>query len=96
MEPVTLTVVKRDARRQVKWGYPADLVERRPNGVVLAATWALPACDYGYARFEPGDRFTEHYYADRWFDVLEIAGADGRRKGWYCDIAGTATSRSRR
>ena len=38
-------------------------------------------------RFEPGDRFTEHYYADRWFDVQEVTGGDGRRKGWYCDVA---------
>jgi protein associated with RNAse G/E len=30
---------------------------------------------------------TEHYYSDRWFDVQEVAGVDGRRKGWYCDIA---------
>ncbi|HKT21049.1 MAG TPA: DUF402 domain-containing protein, partial [Nitrososphaerales archaeon] len=43
--------------------------------------------DLGCTRFEPGDRFIEYYYTDRWFDIQEIASADGRRKGWYCDIA---------
>ena len=82
-----MTVIKLDALRRVKLRYPAELVERRPHGVVLTATWALPARDLGCVRFEPGDRFTEHYYADRWFDVQEVTRADGRRKGWYCDIA---------
>lgn len=87
MEPVTLTVFKLDARHRVKLCYPSDLVERRPRGIVLTSAWALPAHDLGCTRFEPGDRFTEHYYTDRWFDVQEVASADGRRKGWYCDIA---------
>ena len=82
-----MTVVKLDARGRVRLSYPAALVARRPRGVVLTAAWALPARDLGCVRFEPGDRFTEHYYADRWFDVQEVASADGRRKGWYCDIA---------
>ena len=82
-----MTVVKLDARRRVKLRYPAALVERRPRGVVLTAAWALPVRDLGCARFEPGDRFTEHYYADRWFDVQEVASADGRRKGSYSDVA---------
>ena len=83
----TMTVVKLDARHRVKLRYPAELVERRPDAVVLTAAWVLPARDLGCVRFEPGDRFTEHYYSDRWFDVQEVTGVDRRRKGWYCDIA---------
>ncbi len=84
---MTLTVVKLDTRQRVKLCYPADLVEWHSCGVVLTAAWALPARDLGDVRVEPGDRFTEYYYTDRWFDVQEVARADGRRKGWYCDIA---------
>ena len=86
-ERATVTVVKLDARHRVRLSYPAEVVERRPDGVVVRAAWALPARDLGCARFEPGDRFTEHYYADRWFDVQEVTDAHGRRKGWYCDVA---------
>ena len=84
---LTMTVVKLDARHRVKLRYPAELIARRPDGVVLSAAWALPVRDLGCTRFEPGDHFTEHYYSDRWFNVQEVATADGRRKGWYCDIA---------
>jgi len=82
-----MTVVKLDVRHRVKLHYPAELIAWRPDGVVLSAAWALPPRDLGCTRFEPGDRFTEHYYTDRWFDVQEVASVDGRRKGWYCDIA---------
>ena len=86
-EQATITVIKLDTRSQVKLCYPAAVVERRPHGVVVRAAWALPPRDLGCVRFEPGDRFTEYYYTDRWFDVQEVARADGQRKGWYCDIA---------
>ena len=47
----------------------------------------MPVRDLGYTRFEPGDRFIEYYYTDRWFNIFDIASADGVRKGWYCNIA---------
>lgn len=87
VEPVTLTVFKRDARRRVKLSYQGELVEWRHDSVVLSAAWALSPRDLGCVCFEPGDRFTEYYYTDRWYDIQEVATADGRRKGWYCDIA---------
>src|ERR687895_299392 len=90
-DQATVTVVKLDTRGRVRLSYPAEVVARRPNGVVVRAAWFLPARDLGCARFEPGDRFTEHYYADRWFDVQEVTDSDGRRKGWYCDVAEPAT-----
>jgi len=86
-ERASITVVKLDARGRVKLRYPAAVVARRPHGLVVQAAWTLPPRDLGCARFEPGDRFTEYYYTDRWFDVQEVARADGGRKGWYCDIA---------
>jgi uncharacterized protein len=86
-ERATITVVKLDTRGRVKLCYPAAVVERRPHSIVVRSAWTLPPRDLGCARFEPGDRFTEYYYTNRWFDVQEVVGADGRRKGWYCDIA---------
>jgi protein associated with RNAse G/E len=37
-------------------------------------------------RFEAGDIFIETYYADRWYNIFQIHGPDGRLKGWYCNI----------
>lgn len=87
LEKVMMTVVKLNTHHHVKLSYQAEVLELRPQGVVLSASWTLPARDLGCTRFEPGDRFIEYYYTDRWFDIQEIASADGRRKGWYCDIA---------
>jgi predicted RNA-binding protein associated with RNAse of E/G family len=42
--------------------------------------------DLGYARFEPGDHFTEYYYRDHWFNIFEIASAADVLKGWYCNV----------
>ncbi len=86
-ERETVTVVKMDAQHRVRLAYPVEVVARRPHGVIVQAPWGFPARDLGCVRFEPGDWFTEHYYTDRWFNVQEVVRADGRRKGWYCDIA---------
>ena len=37
--------------------------------------------------FEQNDRFIEHFYADRWYNVFEVhAVQDDHLKGWYCNI----------
>jgi hypothetical protein len=71
--------------------YQADLAERWAHGVRLAARWERPSLDLGYATFEAGDRFTEWFYSDRWYNILEIRGAgDGALKGWYCNVTAPA------
>jgi uncharacterized protein len=82
-----ITVFKQDPRGAEKIHYQGEVVEWLVNGVVIAAEWTLPAKELGYTRFEPGDHFTEYYYSDRWFNIFDIGSADGRRKGWYCNIA---------
>ncbi len=82
-----ITVYKQDALGATRIRYTGEVIERLPNGVVILAAWTLPARDLGYIRFEPGDRFVEYYYRDRWFNIFDIAGRDGERKGWYCNVA---------
>ena len=53
-----ITVIKQDTLGQAMLRYEGELLERRPNGLVLEALWTLPVRDLGYTRFEPGDRFT--------------------------------------
>ncbi len=82
-----ITVVKQDPMGNAKIRYSGEIIEHLTHGVVIGATWTLPARDLGYTIFEPGDQFTEHYYTDRWYNIFDIAHADGTRKGWYCNVA---------
>ncbi|HET9979078.1 MAG TPA: DUF402 domain-containing protein [Ktedonobacterales bacterium] len=71
--------------------YEAEVEERLPDGVRLAARWERSAMDLGYVTFETNDCFTEWYYSARWYNVFEIASPDGPLKGWYCNVAAPAT-----
>ncbi len=86
-----ITVIKQDPRGAEKIHYQGKIVERLVDGVVVEAVWTLPVKELSYARFEPGDRFTEYYYNDRWFNIFAITSAAGKRKGWYCNVAEPAS-----
>jgi len=81
-----VTVIKLDPQGNEKIRYQGTILERVPNGVIIEASWTLPARDLGYTSFEPGDRFTEYYYTDRWYNIFDIANPVGQRKGWYCNV----------
>lgn len=82
-----ITVIKLNPVGEVKIRYQGEVVERLSHGVVIQAYWKHPTKDLGYTRFEPGDSFIEYYYTNRWFNIFDIATAEGTRKGWYCNIA---------
>lgn len=82
-----ITVVKQNPLGEAKIQYTGEVVERLADGVVISARWHHAANDLGYTRFEPGDRFTEYYYTDRWFNIFDISAPNGTRKGWYCNVA---------
>lgn len=81
-----ITVIKLDPAGQEKIRYQGKLSEQADHLTIIEADWTLPARDLGYTRFEPGDRFVEYYYTDRWFNIFAIASREGTRKGWYCNI----------
>ena len=82
-----VTVVKYNPQGEKKVQYPAQVLARLENGVILDAFWNNPRRDLGYTVFEPEDHFVEYFYTDRWFNIFAISSADGRRKGWYCNVA---------
>jgi protein associated with RNAse G/E len=82
-----ITVSKLNSLGETKIQYQGEIVERQSHGVIILAYWKHPTKDLGYTRFEPGDRFIEYYYTNRWFNIFEISNASGERKGWYCNIA---------
>lgn len=82
-----ITVIKLDPLGTEKIRYGGDVIKQSPGKIVIQARWTMAERDLGYTRFEPGDYFIEYYYADRWFNIFDISYKDGRRKGWYCNIA---------
>jgi len=89
---MTLTVYKLDAGGREVWQYPAQVMEREPNHVRLEAFFNRDDMDLGYTIFKRGDRFSETYYNDRWYNVFAIYDRDdGAFKGWYCNICRPAT-----
>ena len=82
-----ITIVKLNPQRETKVQYQGEVVEQLPNGVIIRAHWSHPKKQLAYTSFEPGDLFIEYYYTDRWYNIFDIASAQGVRKGWYCNIA---------
>jgi len=66
--------------------YPGRVLRRNEHAIVLRTGWDRAPLDVGYVVLEPGDRWTEHFYADRWYNIFEIRAGDGRLKGWYCNV----------
>ena len=85
-----LTVIKLSPQGEEKIRYPAEVSARLENGMVLDAHWNHASKDLGYTIFEAGDHFIEYFYTDRWFNIFAISTADGKRKGWYCNVAAPA------
>jgi len=81
-----LTVRKLDHQGREVFAYPGRVVARTATSLVLATRWERPPMDLGYVVLQPGDRWREGFYTDRWYNVLEIRTARGQLKGWYCNI----------
>lgn len=91
-----VTVVKLNPQGEEKTHYSGNIVEQDAQHVVIQARWTRKQHDLGYIVFEPGDRFTEYYYTHRWYNIFAIATEDGKRKGWYCNVAEPAMIQAER
>ncbi len=82
-----ITVIKNDHTGAEVWRYEGAILERTPEHVLLEARFNRDEVDLGYVTFRRGDRFVEHFYADRWYNVFEVHdGESDRLKGWYCNL----------
>jgi hypothetical protein len=68
--------------------YSGELLWHDDAHMVVRTVWTeqMGRVDMGFVAFEPGDYLYEHFYSDRWYNVFELHAADGRLKGWYCNI----------
>lgn len=84
MRSITVHLVK--PGKHTTLTYEGELLREAPGYMLIVARWDRPNLELGYVTFETGDRFYEHYYSERWFNVFEIHSLDGRLKGWYCNV----------
>lgn len=83
-----ILVRKLNAAGEETYRWTGRVLVRTENAITVEAFFTrYDRLDLGYAIFERGDRFIEHFYSDRWYNVFEIhaAGSDALR-GWYCNL----------
>lgn len=66
--------------------YEAELIARDATSMLVRARWDAGAFDLGVLNFTPGDWLHEYFYTDRWYNIFRLDSAEGRLKGWYCNI----------
>ncbi len=68
--------------------YQGTLLEARENGWTVEATFQRADQKLDRLQLRAGDRFVEHFFSDRWYNVFEIYDREsGLLKAWYCNIA---------
>ena len=83
----SLTVKKLNLNHELVIAYDGVVLERTPEALVLEARFSRETLDLGYAVFEHHDRFVEHFFADRWYNIFEVHSVhDDHLKGWYCNV----------
>ncbi len=81
-----VTIRKLSARGEPVFAYGAVVAEALAGGVRVDAEWTRARMELEYTTFEPGDRFSEWFYTDRWYNIMEVRERNGRLKGWYCNV----------
>jgi predicted RNA-binding protein associated with RNAse of E/G family len=81
-----MTIRKLDHAGNRVLAYPGQVLRRDDRAIVLRTGWDRAPLDLGFVVLEPGDRWTEYFYADRWYNIFEIHASDGCLKGWYCNV----------
>ena len=82
----SITIRKLDHAGNQVLAYPGQVLRRDGRTIVLRTGWDRASLDLGFVVLEPGDRWTEYFYADRWYNIFEIHASDGCLKGWYCNV----------
>lgn len=81
-----VTVRKLSSAGDEVFAYPGVIAQTLPTGVRLDARWTRATMALDYTTFEPGDHFIEWFFADRWYNIMEVHGAGEALKGWYCNV----------
>ena len=82
-----ITVRKLDHNGGEITTYPGEVVKRSEREIVLRTIWDQEPLDLGFIVLEPGDRWLEYFFTDRWYNIFRVQTKDDRLKGWYCNVA---------
>ncbi len=94
MSGESILVIKNDHTGREVWRYEGIVLERGLTHVTLEAFFNREDRDDGYVIWRRGDRFIEHFYSDRWYNIFEVHDVtDDRIKGWYCNLTRPARIR---
>ena len=82
-----IKVQKKNPAGDVTVEYEGDVLQRDENSVTVEALFTREDMPFMDVVFKKRDRFVEHYYSDRWYNIFAIHDRDdGKVKGWYCNI----------
>ena len=82
-----IKVQKKNPAGEVTYEYEGVLLSRDANSITLEALFNREDMPFMDVVLKKGDRFVEHYYADRWYNIFAVYDRDdGQIKGWYCNI----------
>jgi hypothetical protein len=82
-----IKVQKKNPAGEVTYEYEGESLNRDANSITLEALFNREDMPFMDVVFKTGDRFVEHYYADRWYNIFAVYDRDdGEIKGWYCNI----------
>ena len=82
-----IKVQKKNPAGEVTYRYEGLLLSRDENSITLEALFDREDMPFMGIVLKKGDRFVEHYYADRWYNIFAVYDRDhGKLKGWYCNV----------
>lgn len=82
-----IKVQKKNPAGEVTYEYEGVLLSRDGNSITLEALFNREDMPFMDVVLKKGDRFVEHYYTDRWYNIFAVYDRDnGEIKGWYCNI----------
>lgn len=87
MSRMKFKVQKKNPKSEVTYQYEGVLLERDENSITLEALFDRQDIPFMDTVLKKGDRFVEHYYTDRWYNIFAVYDRDsGMLKGWYCNV----------
>jgi len=87
MSRMKIKVQKKNPKGEITYQYEGILLSRDENSITLEALFDREDMPFMDIVLKKGDRFVEHYYTDRWYNIFEVYDRDnGELKGWYCNV----------
>jgi hypothetical protein len=86
-----IKVQKKNPEGQVTYEYEGVMLRRDEHSITLEALFDRADMPFVDTVLRTGDRFVEHYFDNRWYNIFEIHDRDDERiKGWYCNVCSPA------